>query len=107
VTKPTSELLQSASVPVEYETEWDMPIKFCYYSLYLLKFLQDTDNDLMNDKEFISSRADLAAEEFENVRRDGASVAVAQESAMAVSSRGSGQLGGTASAVRTKAVLSG
>ena len=61
-----------------------MPIRFDYYSLYLLKSLQDTGNDLMNDKEFISSRADLAAEEFENVRRDGASVAVAQESAMAV-----------------------
>lgn len=38
----------------------------------------------MNDEEFISSRADLAAEEYENVRRDGASVAVAQESAMTV-----------------------
>ena len=38
----------------------------------------------MNDEEFISSQADLAAEEYENVRRDGASVAVAQESAMAV-----------------------
>ena len=61
-----------------------MPIRFDYYSLYLLKFLKDTGNDLMNDKEFISSRADLAAEEFENVRRDGASVAVAQESAMAI-----------------------
>jgi len=72
------------SVPVEYETEWDMPIKFCYYSLYILKFLQDSGNDLMNDEEFINGRADLAAEEYENVRRDGASVAVAQESAMAV-----------------------
>ena len=61
-----------------------MPIRFDYYSLCLLKFLQDTGNDLMNDKEFISSRADLAAEEFENVRRDGASVSMAQESAMAV-----------------------
>ena len=61
-----------------------MPIKFCYYSLYLLKFLRDTGNDLMNDEEFISSRANLAAEEYENVRRDGASVAVAQESAMTV-----------------------
>ena len=54
------------------------------YSLYLLKFLRDTGNDLMNDEEFLSSRADLAAEEYENVRRDGASVAVAQESAMTV-----------------------
>ena len=61
-----------------------MPIRFDYFSLYLLKFLQDTDNDLMNDKEFISSRADLAAQEFEDMRRDGASVSMAQESAMAV-----------------------
>ena len=61
-----------------------MPIKFCYYSLYLLKFLRDTGNDLMNDEEFVSSRADLAAEEYENVRRDGASVAVAQVPAMTV-----------------------
>jgi len=81
---PTSELLQSVSVPVEYETKCIMPIRFDYYSLYLLKFLQETGNDLMNDKEFINGRADLAAEEYENVRRDGASVAVAQESAMAV-----------------------
>ena len=61
-----------------------MPIRFDYYSLYLLKFLRDTGNDLMNDEEFLSSRADLAAEEYENVRRDGASVAVAQESVMTV-----------------------
>lgn len=55
-----------------------------YYRLYLLKFLQDTGNDLRNDEDFISSRADLAAQELEDMRRDGASVAVAQESAMAV-----------------------
>ncbi|MBQ7424233.1 MAG: DUF1896 family protein [Prevotella sp.] len=61
-----------------------MPRELDYYKLYLQKFLQDTGNDLMNDEEFISSQADLAAEEYENVRRDGASVAVAQESAMAV-----------------------
>ena len=61
-----------------------MPKELDYYRLYLLKFLRDTGNDLMNDEEFISSRADLAAEEYENIRRDGASVAVAQESAMTV-----------------------
>lgn len=38
----------------------------------------------MNDEEFLCSRANLAAEEYENVRRDGASVHIAQESAMAV-----------------------
>ena len=61
-----------------------MPKELDYYRLYLLKFLQDTGNDLMNDEEFISSRADLAAQEFEDMRRGGASVVVAQESAMAV-----------------------
>ena len=55
-----------------------------YYRLYLQKFLKETGNDLMDDEEFLSSRANLAAEEYENVRRDGASVAVAQETAMAV-----------------------
>lgn len=55
-----------------------------YYRLYPQKFLKETGNDLMDDEEFLSSRANLAAEEYENVRRDGASVAVAQETAMAV-----------------------
>ena len=84
MTKPTSELLQSASVPGAYETECNMPEELDYYRLYLQKFLKETGNDLMNDEDFVSSRADLAAEEYENVRRDGASVAVAQETAMAV-----------------------
>ena len=61
-----------------------MPKELDYYRLYLQKFLKETGNDLMDDEEFLSSRADLAAEEYENVRRDGASVAIAQESAMAV-----------------------
>lgn len=61
-----------------------MPKELDYYMLYLQKFLKETGNDLMDDEEFLSSRAELAAEEYENVRRDGASVAVAQESAMAV-----------------------
>ena len=55
-----------------------------YYRLYLQKFLKETGNDLMDDEEFLSSRANLAGEEYENVRRDGASVALAQEAAMAV-----------------------
>ncbi|MCR5712644.1 MAG: DUF1896 domain-containing protein [Prevotella sp.] len=46
--------------------------------------MRDTDDPRKDDEEFISTRADLAAEEYENVRRDGVSVAVAQESAMAV-----------------------
>ena len=61
-----------------------MPKELDYYRLYLQKFLKETGNDLMNDEDFVSSRADLAAEEYENVRRDGASVALAQEAAMAV-----------------------
>ena len=61
-----------------------MPKELNYYRLYLLKFLRDTGNDLMNDEEFISSRADLAAEEYENIGSDGASVAVAQETATTV-----------------------
>ncbi len=66
------------------ETVCSMPIGFDYYSFYLLKFFRDTDDPRKDDEEYISSRADLAAEEYENVRRDGASVAVAQEAAMAV-----------------------
>lgn len=61
-----------------------MPIRFDYFRLYLLKFLRDTDDPHKDDEEFISSQAELAAEEYENVRRDGASVVIAQESAMAV-----------------------
>ena len=61
-----------------------MPKELDYYRLYLLKFLRDTDDPHKDDEEFISSQADLAAEEYENVRRDGASVALAQEAAMAV-----------------------
>ena len=61
-----------------------MPRELDYYRLYLLKFLRDTDDPHKDDEEFISSQAELAAEEYENVRRDGASVALAQESAMAV-----------------------
>ena len=61
-----------------------MPKELDYYRLYLLKFLRDTDDPHKDDEEFISSQAELAAEEYENVRRDGASVVIAQETAMAV-----------------------
>lgn len=61
-----------------------MPKELDYYRLYLLKFLRDTDDPHKDDEEFISSQAELAAEEYENVRRDGASVVIAQEAAMAV-----------------------
>ena len=59
-------------------------MRFDYHYLYLQKFLRDTDNPLAEDEEFIIGRADLAGEEFETLRRCGTSVAVAQESAMAV-----------------------
>ena len=80
MTSQTSELLQSEML----ETVCNMSRELDYYRLYLQKFLKETGNDLMDDEEFLSSRADLAAEEYENVRRDGASVALAQEAAMAV-----------------------
>ena len=61
-----------------------MPKELDYYTLYLQKYLTDTGDKRKDDEDFICSRADLAAQEFEDMRRDGASVAVAQESAMAV-----------------------
>lgn len=59
-------------------------MRFDYYALYLQKFLRDTDNPLADDEEFIIGRADLAGDEFETLRHCGASVACAQESAMAI-----------------------
>ena len=67
-----------------YKSAYSTPMRFDYYSLYLHKFLRDSDDSRKNDEEFISCRADLAAEEYENVRRGGASGAVALECAMAV-----------------------
>lgn len=80
MTSQTSELLQSEML----ETVCNMSRELDYYRLYLQKFLKETGNDLMGDEEFLTSRANLAGEEYENVRRDGASVALAQEAAMAV-----------------------
>lgn len=61
-----------------------MPKELDYYALYLQKYLTDTGDKRKDDEGFISSRAELAAEEYEDMRRGGASVAVAQESAMVV-----------------------
>lgn len=61
-----------------------MPKELDYYALYLQKYLTDTGDKRKDDEGFISSRAELAAQEFEDMRRGGASVPVAQESAMAV-----------------------
>lgn len=59
-----------------------MPKEISYYKLYLQKYLTDTGDKRMTDEEFISSRADLATDEFESQRREGADVFSAQESAM-------------------------
>ena len=61
-----------------------MPKQLDYYALYLQKYLTDTGDKRKDDEDFISSQADLAAQELEDMRRDGASVSMAQESAMAV-----------------------
>lgn len=60
----------------------DMDIS--YYSLYLKRHLQEVNDPRASDKEFIDPRAELAAQEYEDIRRGGASVDVAQESAMGV-----------------------
>ena len=55
-----------------------------YYELYLRRHLRDTGNSLSSDHEFITTRADAAAEEYERQRLDGASVFQAQELAMSI-----------------------
>ena len=55
-----------------------------YYSLYLKRHLQEVNDPRANDDEFIDARAELAAQEYEDIRRGCASVDVAQESAMGV-----------------------
>lgn len=55
-----------------------------YYELYLKRYLQDIGHPKSDDQEFITMRADAAAEEAENSARQGLSVAQAEESAMAV-----------------------
>ncbi len=57
---------------------------FNYYSLYLKRHLQEVSDPRAGDEEFIEARAGLAAQEYEDIRRGGASVDVAQESAVSV-----------------------
>lgn len=57
---------------------------FSYYSLYLKRHLQEVSDPRAGDEEFIEARAELAAQEYEDIRRGGASVDVAQESAVSV-----------------------
>ena len=65
-----------------------MPKELDYYALYLRKYLTDTMDGRKDDEDFISARAELAAQEYEDVRRSGATVDVAQESAMAALTSG-------------------
>ncbi len=55
-----------------------------YYSLYLLRYLKEQEDERVNDEEFIAQRADAAEIKFEDCRRDGMTVDQAQECAMAV-----------------------
>ena len=59
-------------------------IAFGYYGLYLLKYLQDENDPRQTDDDFINSRAEAAAEEFEQASREGMSVDASQERAMVV-----------------------
>jgi len=59
-------------------------IAFDYYGLYLRKYLQDENAPRQTDDDFINSRAAAAAEEFELASREGMSVDVSQERAIAV-----------------------
>lgn len=55
-----------------------------YYAMYLKNHLKEVGDPRSADDEFITGRADAAAEEFERARRAGYSVDGAQELAMAV-----------------------
>lgn len=57
---------------------------FSYYSLYLKKYLVDTDDPRKDVDDFIVSRAELAEMEYEDARRNGLTVNQAQERAIAV-----------------------
>ena len=59
-------------------------IEFDYYGLYLLRYLQEENDPRQTDDDFINSRAEAAAEEFELASREGVSVDASQERAIAV-----------------------
>jgi hypothetical protein len=59
-------------------------IEFSYYGLYLQMHLKDIGAPRQDDVDFIDARADAAADEFDSVRRSGATVDQSQESAMHV-----------------------
>ncbi len=63
-------------------------IELSYYAQYLTQYLRENHPDKSNNHKLISERADRASELFEELRREGKSVDVAQESAMAELVRG-------------------
>ena len=59
------------------------PAELSYYGLYLLSYLKENHPDKAHDVAFVESRADRAAETFEQARREGYPPEGAQEIAMA------------------------
>jgi len=59
------------------------PAELSYYGLYLLSYLREHHPDKVHDAAFVESRADRAAEMFEQARREGYPPEGAQEIAMA------------------------
>ena len=63
----------------------DHEIEVSYYGLYLRAYFDDfPGNEDLNHRDFIVSRADQAADEFERLRREGYPVSQAQEGAISV-----------------------
>lgn len=60
----------------------DKPTELSYYGLYLLSYLKENHPDKAGDAAFIESRADHAADVFEQARREGYLPEGAQELAM-------------------------
>ena len=59
-----------------------------YYKLYLLDYLRQHKFPQQHDRDFIRTRADEAAETYEQERRNGLSTTGAQELAMAALTKG-------------------
>lgn len=59
------------------------PAELSYYGLYLLSYLKENHPDKAHDAAFVESRADRAAEMFEQARHEGYPPEGAQEIAMA------------------------
>lgn len=64
------------------------PTELSYYGLYLLSYLKESHPDKANDTEFIQTRADHAADVYEQARREGYQPNGAQELAMAALMKG-------------------